>query len=83
MRKIKTFIDISCFFCAAPGGEVAPRRRLLASLPHARPHPLALCGQGVSSTKKNNKLFVYQGVTFHTFQNQVFFHICTPNIAEK
>ena len=27
--------------------------------------------------------FVYQGVTFHTFQNQAFFHICTPNSAEK
>ena len=27
--------------------------------------------------------FVYQGVTFHTFQNQAFFHICTPNSTEK
>ena len=32
---------------------------------------------------QHEKRFVYQGVTFHTFQNQAFFHICMPNSAEK
>ena len=34
-------------------------------------------------SKRAAYTFVYQGVTFHTFQNQAFFHICMPNSAEK